>query len=164
MILTFNQLEDELYQIGSRFSSFDPLLFDYYINCLNLGTRAQELFQLDKWNIVETTVVTLQPQKGNNLRVLPAGDVSEYFYNSIALNEPNFYPFSYSQILMYFKRFMSYSFIYHDKRSETLNLCRHYKAKQMHENGYTDQQIADYFGEKELNNIRNYIYSQLYVV
>ena len=138
--------------------------FDYFTNVKNLGLRANEPFLLNNWNFVDNTYFTLKPQKGNDTRIFLPIELSEYFRSSIINKVSNYYPFSYSQFNMYFKRFSTQPFIYCDNRNESVNILRHYKAKTMKNEGKTDIEIATYFGERDLKNMRGYIYSDLYVI
>lgn len=163
MVLTYEQLSTHLEAVLSGCFSFDPFIYDYLKNLKNTGCRAMEMFDLNRWSIFDNENLQLIPQKGNLPRIILKNLLSEGF-NEAVINKPlSYYSFSYSQANFYFKRFSIYSFVYHDSRPETLNLFRHYVCKTMKLQGYSDQLISEYFGEIDITNIRNYIYSDLVV-
>lgn len=164
MILSNFQLDLLLTDCLERVSVKDTLLFDLFTNCYNTGLRINELLELNRWSLLENDIYLCNTEKGSNNRQFTSNELTELFKNSI-IHGFNCYEYnSYSTVNRYFSRYLAVTGIYHETKKMQLNLFRHNKAKLMHDLGFSDLEIKNYYGEVNIDNMRNYIYSELILI
>jgi hypothetical protein len=155
------ELDNYLLNCLNNASQKDALLFDMFTNFYNTGLRANEILQQNRWSITIDNKYLCDTEKNSLNRIFEESELTTMFVNGLK-NNYNPYDFnSYSTCKIYFSRFLGLSGIYHDTKKLQLSLFRHNKAKLLHDKGMTDEQIKEYFGEVEIMNMRNYIYSEL---
>lgn len=125
------------------------------------GCRFNELRSINRFQIVDSTNFTLQPQKGNNLRTLPFSIIPPEFLSMIQSQDDYFEGLTQSTASYYFRTFYYGKRIFHDNKQLTTNLFRHHFCKSLYNSGYTVSQIAYSLGERDQKNAENYIFSDL---
>lgn len=126
------------------------------------GCRFNELRQISRFSIIDSTQYTLQPQKGNNVRILPLNLLPPDFVAMIQTQSDYFEGLTQSTASYYFRSFYYNKRIFHDNKQLTTNLFRHNYCKYLHNAGYSILQIAFDLGERDQKNAENYIFSDLY--
>ena len=126
------------------------------------GCRFNELRQISRFSIVDSTQYNLQPQKGNNVRILPLNLLPPEFISMIQAQDAYFEGLTQSTASYYFRTFYFNKRIFHDNKQLTTNLFRHHFCKSLYNSGYTVSQIAYNLGERDQKNAENYIFSDLY--
>ena len=126
------------------------------------GCRFNELRQISRFSIIDSTDFSLQPQKGNNLRTLPISILPPEFISMIQAQDDYFQGLTQSTASYYFRTFYYNKRIFHDNKQLTTNLFRHHYCKYLYNAGYSISQIANNLGERDLKNAENYIFSDLY--
>ena len=126
------------------------------------GCRFNELRQISRFSIVDSTQYNLQPQKGNNVRILPLNILPPEFISMIQAQDAYFEGLTQSTASYYFRTFYFNKRIFHDNKQLTTNLFRHHFCKSLYNSGYTVSQIAYNLGERDQKNAENYIFSDLY--
>lgn len=126
------------------------------------GCRFNELRQVSRFSIIDSTDFSLQPQKGNNIRILPINLLPPEFISMIQTQDVYFEGLTQSTASYYFRTFYFGKRIFHNNKQLTTNLFRHNYCKALHNSGYTISQIAYSLGERDIKNAENYIFSELY--
>lgn len=125
------------------------------------GCRFNELRQISRFSIIDSTDFSLQPQKGNNLRTLPISIIPSEFLSMIQAQDDYFQGLTQSTASYYFRTFYFGKRIFHDNKQLTTNLFRHHFCKSLYNSGYSVSQIAYQLGERDVKNAENYIFSDL---
>lgn len=125
------------------------------------GCRFNELRSINRFQIVDSTDFSLQPQKGNNLRTLPISIIPTAFLSMIQSQNDYFEGLTQSTASYYFRNFYFGKRIFHNNKQLTTNLFRHHFCKDLYNSGYTVSQIATNLGERDQKNAENYIFSDL---
>ena len=125
------------------------------------GCRFNELRQISRFSIIDSTDFSLQPQKGNNLRTLPISMIPPEFISMIQAQDDYFQGLTQSTASYYFRTFYFGKRIFHNNKQLTTNLFRHHFCKALYNSGYTVSQIAYNLGERDKKNAENYIFSDL---
>ena len=125
------------------------------------GCRFNELRQISRFSIIDSTDFSLQPQKGNNLRTLPISIIPPEFISMIQAQDDYFQSLTQSTASYYFRTFYFGKRIFHNNKQLTTNLFRHHFCKALYNSGYTVSQIAYNLGERDPKNAENYIFSDL---
>ena len=125
------------------------------------GCRFNELRQISRFSIVDSTQYSLIPQKGNNVRILPLNLLPPEFISMIQAQSTYFEGLTQSTASYYFRTFYFNKRIFHDNKQLTTNLFRHHFCKALYNSGYTVSQIAYNLGERDQKNAENYIFSDL---
>lgn len=150
-----NNLEQLKYNYFDRAYSFE-LMF-------KTGCRVNETLELNRWNIINDNEISLQPQKGNLLRVFNKSIFENNFINAIENNLPISTNLTTDKLRYNLQQhFLDYGFIIGKKRSIS-HIFRHNYAKQLKLNGSTDLEIKSIMGEKKLSSAMAYIYSDVFV-
>lgn len=132
----------------------------------NAGCRVHELFDADRWLALSNTMVQVQPQKGNALRVLqfadigfPSLDAFQPTYNDMLRLPQRQYERIFSQVVhdINLWRFYEDGFA----RPST-HFFRHMKIKELFAQGYEKEYIAVWIGEKNVNNLDYYLNSSYF--
>lgn len=126
------------------------------------GCRFNELRSINRFQIVNSTDFSLQPQKGNNLRTLPISIIPTEFLAMIQSQDDYFEGLTQSTASYYFRNFYFGKRIFHDNKQLTTNLFRHHYCKFLYNSGFTVSQIAFNIGERDQKNAENYIFSDLF--
>lgn len=126
------------------------------------GCRFNELRQISRFSIIDSSDFSLQPQKGNNLRTLPISIIPSEFLSMIQAQDTYFEGLTQSTASYYFRTFYYGKRIFHNNKQLTTNLFRHHFCKSLYNSGYTVSQIAYNLGERDQKNAENYIFSELY--
>ena len=125
------------------------------------GCRFNELRQISRFSIIDSSDFSLQPQKGNNLRTLPISMIPPEFISMIQAQDDYFQGLTQSTASYYFRTFYFGKRIFHNNKQLTTNLFRHHFCKALYNSGYTVSQIAYNLGERDKKNAENYIFSDL---
>ena len=133
----------------------------------NTGCRYQELFQSDRWTLIGTTSVQVQPQKGNASRLLQLSSIG--VENAVVMG----------QIKDDMDRLPSrqydraFSLIVHQQglwrlyeegfAHPSTHFFRHVKIKELAAQGRDKSYIASWIGEKSEDNLDYYLSSHYYI-
>ena len=131
------------------------------------GCRIQELFQPERWKLVGTSTLQVQPQKGNALRVLQLSDLgfasAESFGPTLAdmARLPNR---QYERTVSLIVKEKSLWRLYENGFARpSSHLFRHVKIKELSAQGYDKAYIATWIGEKNIDNLDYYLNSSYFL-
>lgn len=131
------------------------------------GCRVQELFQRDRWSIVSSSTVQVQPQKGNALRILQVSDLG---FNDADDLAPTFADMIRLPSRQYERAFslivgqQGLWRLYEDGFAHpSTHLFRHVKIKELANQGMSKDYIATWIGERTADNLDYYLNSTYFV-
>lgn len=133
----------------------------------NAGCRVKELFEPDRWKVIGTNTLQIQPQKGNALRVIPLSDLGytssgqfEIVLDDIARLPLRQYERAFTEMVQAAGLWR----LYEDGFARPgTHLFRHVKIKELSLQGYDNSYIATWIGEKNVQNLDYYLFSQFFV-
>lgn len=131
------------------------------------GCRIQELFQPERWHPASNSLLQVQPQKGNAVRLLQFSDIgfenAEKFvptHQDMARLPSRQYERAFSLVV----RQKGLWRLYEDGFSRpSTHLFRHVKIKEMSAQGYDNGLIATWIGEKNVTSLEYYLNSQYFI-
>lgn len=130
------------------------------------GARITEMFQPFRWSFPTNTTIQIRPQKGNSLRSLQLSDLG---YSSIEEMKPlldDMARLPKGQYERAFSRAVVYAGLWRLTDTGYLHpsshFFRHLKIKLLNSEGFSEEYIAAWIGEKSVANIRYYIDSAFY--
>lgn len=133
----------------------------------NAGTRVNELFQADRWKLVSSSVVRVEPQKGNAMRFLNLQDIG--FANAeeykITLADMRRLPAGqYMRAFAYAVKCRGLWRLYDEGFAHpSTHMLRHLKIKELYQAGNEKEYIANWIGEKKVDNLDYYINSKYFL-
>lgn len=165
--LTTLQLSLLADEILSEMRSYRPEFYNLCRLQRLAGCRVQELFQPDRWKLLPPSMVQVQPQKGNALRVLQLSDIGFPDVDSFAPTHADMgrlpnrqYERAFSAIV----RQKGLWRLYEDGFARpSTHLFRHIKIKELASQGYDKAYIATCIGEKNQDNLDYYLNSRYFV-
>ena len=132
----------------------------------NIGCRVQELFDAGRWKVVSSSLLQVEPQKGNSTRLLSFSD--------IGYTDSNDFISTLSDIGRLPKRQYDRAFslmvknkglwrLYEDGFAHpSTHFFRHVKIKELAAIGYERGCIATWIGEKNVASLDYYLNSQFF--
>lgn len=163
MILTNAQVNTCCQTIISNASFQDALLFDLFTNYYQTGLRARELLEYSRWSLTFDNKFLVQTEKGSESRLFSMDELTERFVSLMLEGHEPYEYNSFSTVNLYFQRFLPYAYVRHHSKNLGVCLFRHNKIKIMKDGGYTFEQIRDYIGEVNINNVLGYYNSEIVV-
>lgn len=164
--LSVNQLEAYAGEILEFIQQYRHEFYGLAMLQYNCGCRINELFQRNRWTVVNQSTLQIQPQKGNNVRVLPCSDLGFANANAMAAIFADMerlpkgqYERCFSRAVEHVGLWRLYEYGYARPSS---HLFRHLKVKKMAAENFSVEQIGQYIGEKNLDNLNYYLNSQYF--
>lgn len=125
------------------------------------GCRANDVLKFNNWTLLGNGNLQLQPQKNNLLRIFEPSEVNNDFYNAIVENESYLDGLFYRKYQYYMEKILHTKYFKINDKPVSTHLFRYNYARQMKANGFTDVQIKEKLGERQLSSAQAYIYSQI---
>lgn len=125
------------------------------------GARANDILNFSRWTLLANGNVQLQPQKNNLLRIFTPEEVDSGFYSALVDNCNYFGGLYYRKYEYYLERVLHSHIFRVNQKPVSTHLFRYNYARKMKENGFTDVEIKDKLGERQLVSAQAYIYSQI---
>ena len=133
----------------------------------NAGCRVHELFDAERWSATSNTMLQVQPQKGNALRLLPFADIG---FTDAASFVPTHQDMSrlperqYERVFSETVRILGLWRLYEDGFARpSTHFFRHMKIKELYAQGFEKEYIAAWIGEKKVENLDYYLNSTYFV-
>ena len=164
-LYTYAEMVTDVTNFIPSYKLIDQYLGLYFEVLAISGLRITELIETSRFTFQypsgepQCYVSTL---KGSNARDFPASFFPSLFYEKVLANANYFTHVNASTISFQFKKYFPKKPIKHGDKNLTGSFFRHYFAKKMKNEGYTDLEIKMFFGEIDQRNMDNYIYSDLY--
>jgi uncharacterized protein (TIGR02145 family) len=139
---------------------YDELNEAFHI--LNLtGCRIQEIFEIERWSIVSGYNVTLQPQKGNNLRYITLDSDCDNFISNIVNQTKPFLGRTDSQFSNVYDKVATWSRQESGDKKITFYLFRYKYIKKLYSEGKTASEIATEMGYTTSSVVQNYLSAEI---
>nr|WP_319266666.1 FISUMP domain-containing protein [uncultured Draconibacterium sp.] len=125
------------------------------------GCRIQEIFQIERWSVIDGYNVQLQPQKFNNPRQIT---LNSDFDNFLAAIQNQYKPFlgrTYSQLENLFHKINPYGPIYSGSKYISNYFFRYLFVRELDADGKTPEQIAVIMGYTSPQAVNNYLSAPL---
>lgn len=133
--------------------------------CANMqyltGCRANDVLKFENWSVLMSGDIQLQPQKNNLLRVFSPLEIDSDFYSALLVNTNYLSGLMYRKYQYYIERILHTKYFRINDKPVSTHLFRYNYARQMKANGFTDVEIKDKLGERQLTSAQAYIYSQI---
>ena len=163
-VLQLGMVADE---IIDRLSRYRP----EFTNLLHMqrvaGCRISELFQPERWQLISSSQLQVQPQKGNKLRTLNLADLGNMNVETFERTLIDMHRLPQRQ----YER--AFSFVVAEvglwRRYDagfmhpSSHMLRHLKIKELRAQGYDTEYIANWIGEKAVASLDDYLDSVFFV-
>lgn len=165
--LTVMQLSIVADEIVERLSRYRPE-FSLLLRMQRVaGTRVSELFQPKRWQLLTSTQLQVQPQKGNALRILNLSDLGNMSADDFTRTLADMgrlpqrqYERAFAFVVAQAGLWRKYNDGYMHPSSHML---RHLKIKEMAAQGYDKEYIATWIGEKNVASLDYYLGSLFFM-
>lgn len=160
--LTLNDLNNNLNSVIAAAKSLSVAFNEFFSNLKFTGLRFSELKHTEKWYFDEKLNLFCPTLKGGMVRSNMQDIITPFLLDNIANDSHPFTHITNATACYWMFTFMPLKRIYHESKVISTHLFRHYVAKKMLNDGYSEEQIKYFFGEKDIGNMCNYIYSDLW--
>lgn len=152
-------IDRDLNRVCNCIAKHEQIFYPFFEVMYDLGVRAVESFDIGRWRIDSSGAVILQPQKNNDVRIFDQDLLSSTFISYIKgeLNVPHY--INYDRLNNAFKRYTMYHGIFVGNKKSSLHLFRHNFVKQQMLLGYSDIEIQQMLGERNIESAQAYINS-----
>lgn len=159
IVYSSDAIDRDLSRVCNCIAKHEPVFYPYFEVMYDLGVRAVESFDMSRWRVDASGAVILQPQKNNDVRIFDKSLLSNTFLSYIKgeLMVPEY--INYDRLNSAFRRYTMYYNIYVGNKVSSLHLFRHNFVKQQLKLGYTDEEIQEILGERNLKSAVSYINS-----
>lgn len=162
-VMQLSLLADEIRQ---KIESYRPEFTNIVRLHRNAGCRVHELFDAERWAATSNTMLQIQPQKGNALRLLPFADIGftdaasfQSTHNDMSRLPERQYERIFSETI----RNVGLWRLYEDGFARpSTHFFRHMKIKELYAQGFEKEYIAAWIGEKRVENLDYYLNSAYY--
>ena len=162
VFITHETLQVILQGFFSNIKGKSLIYYDFFWNLYKTGLRCSELKDFSLWEIHDGGNIVINTLKGGAPREHMESYLSLYCISQFTGGNPCYSRLAPSTLCYWLETFLPHKNIFHETKSLKTHLFRHALAKELKYNGQTDEQIAIFFGEKDINNMKNYINSELY--
>lgn len=144
-----------------------PELEPLYRMQRTIGCRVNELFEPWRWQLYQENFVIIQPQKGNNQRLLSLREMqieSVADFEILKHDMEHYSKRQYERAFAHGVRQIGLYQVFEDGFAHpSTHMLRHLKIKEMQDRGNTLEEIQTYIGEKCVDNLYYYLNSQFYI-
>jgi site-specific recombinase XerD len=125
------------------------------------GCRAVEAISPEMWQVVTPDVFALQPQKGNNIRIIPTVELPDLFTQVLLSDTDYVQSTTYQKLEYHLNRVIKKYDIRVGGKGVACHLYRHAYARGLKAGGASDNEIKQALGERRQSSADAYIYSQV---
>ncbi|MBR5594608.1 MAG: hypothetical protein IKS96_02700 [Fibrobacter sp.] len=133
----------------------------------NAGCRVNELFEPERWNSKSTSMLQVQPQKHNAMRLLQYVDIGytdSRDFEATHMDMSRLPKRQYERMFSIIVRDMNLWRLYKDGFARpSTHFFRHVKIKELYNQGQQKEFIASWIGEKKVENLDYYLNSTYFV-
>jgi hypothetical protein len=155
-------------QLNESLLIFVNALIEHYefagyclLDLYNLGFRYNELYHRENISEEDPDHWRIKTEKGSNDRIVLKSDFTTFFNNNLTNEYTSFVHCRITTMQRLFDRWYQYKNTMVQTKPIKTHLFRHNRIKQMNFQGMSEQEIADWFGELDIQNIHNYIISEI---
>ena len=164
--LTLDQLQMLVAELLANMCQYRPEFSRLLSLQRYAGTRVNELFQPERWEIQNDRVVHVQPQKKNALRVLNFADIGIQDAEEFQIVAADMQRLPKRQYERAFSKEVESLGLWREYENgfthPSTHLLRHLKIKELAANGASIEYIGSWIGEKNLDNLNYYLDSRFF--
>lgn len=154
-------------EIRQKIETYRPEFINIVRLHRNAGCRVHELFDPKRWISVSSSMLQIQPQKGNATRILPFVDIgfanaNDFMrtYKDMGRLPQRQYERVFSSVVKEIGLWRLYD---NGFARPSTHFFRHMKIKELFLQGFSKDYIAAWIGEKVVNNLDYYLNSAYYI-
>lgn len=161
-VFTYQELEALHIDFMHKTISLDPGLKTMFHLLSLYGFRYTEVYEVNRWTDFDQLNYNVDTAKNSNDRLIPKNTVPENYKRMITEETEKFDLCRYSTVARWFNYLFQYNDISVGNKEVSTHFFRYFSMKEKDSLGWSTQEIADYFGEVELNNVVNYVNASMY--
>lgn len=165
-LYTYSKLDSDLQSFITAVTSVSHYYSLAFQTLYDTGCRPSELFSANAWQNYDSTLITLQPLKGNGLRYIEKSIIDPEVVSSIEDGHVITSRLSLPTLQRYFQRLFHNrpTFIHSTLQLEPIGiyLFRHFAFKSKFAETGDRAATGQYFGEVDIKNTNGYIDSSLF--
>lgn len=152
-------IDRDLNRICNCVAKYEQVFYPFFEVMYDLGVRAVESYDISRWRIDASGAVVMQPQKGNDVRIFDKELLSSTFLSYIKgeISVPDY--INYDRLNGAFRRYTMYHGIFVGNKKASLHLFRHNFVKQQLLLGYSEEEIQQMLGERNIESAQAYVNS-----
>lgn len=158
-MITNESLNLNLLNVIRRAHISAPIFTPHLEIMYRTGCRASESINRHLWEYSSKDIMILHPLKGNLTRHFYIKDLPQSFLTYLFYENNIGYTVNYNKLSYLFSQLSLYRNIYIGNKASTLHLFRHNHVKLLLKEGYTEIEIKNTLGEKNLKSAMSYINS-----
>lgn len=159
-VLQLSLIADE---IRDKLTAYRPEFANLARLHRNAGCRVHELFEADRWSCQSNSLLQVQPQKGNAMRLLQFVDIGFTDARDFAATHADMSRLperQYERAFSLIVRDLNLWRLYDDGFARpSTHFFRHVKIKELYTQGNLKDFIASWIGEKKVENLDFYLNS-----
>lgn len=161
VIITDSELNTYCSGIAANPILYIPVMKDLVNLQYKTGCRINDILQHERWTVLGSGNLQLQPQKDNNTREFEYSEVTDKFYTSIIENTPLYAEISYRKYQYHLRQILNLYGLRLGDKGLCSHIFRHNYARQLKGSGMTDNDIKIRLGERNQSSANYYIYSTI---
>lgn len=162
-VLQLSLIADE---IRDKLTAYRPEFANLARLHRNAGCRVHELFEADRWSCQSSSLLQVQPQKGNAMRLLQFVDIGFTDARDFAATHVDMSRLperQYERAFSLIVRDLNLWRLYDDGFARpSTHFFRHVKIKELYAQGNLKDFIASWIGEKKVENLDFYLNSSYF--
>jgi hypothetical protein len=155
-IITSAQLDSTLQSFVNNLVSIYPFAGYCLMDLYTKGFRYNELYNRSNILLPDSTHYKILTEKGSNPRTFLRSEFTNFWNAELTIDTTAFINCRLSTMQRLFDRYYHYKNTKVGTKGIKTHLFRHNRVKQMILQGKTLQQVANYFGEVNVQNIKDY--------
>jgi len=158
-IYDLERFDLDMLEFSNKYLTHNIIFHSIFVDLFNTGLRSCEILDKNRFTLNENGEYLINTAKGSNDRVLNSLYFSELFNDAFLSGNFLYENISYQRLDYIFKISWGTPNVYQHKKRLSTHLFRHMLCKSMYNNAIEVQDIADFMGEVNNNNILGYINS-----
>lgn len=158
-VLTFVELKASLQAVQEPVPNYQAYIFNAFTTLFETGCRPNEIFDINRWTVQSNDIIRLQPSKKNLPRYFPIAQLPLEFVHQIETGEQLYYPYSIRRLRYHFNQFYMPAGTFVQGKDIELYLFRHYYIKELDNQGFNADEIAQKMGYTTTTVVSGYINS-----
>lgn len=161
-IVTLEELETAVPIFLGRVLQNNIVQASIYQNQSNTGARYHDIARLSNWSVKNGNSFVLKPLKNNDIRIFSKDDIDVMLMQQIVHGYDMYSRSSYKSGVEVFNAMFPIRKMQVKGKPIKTHIFRHIKAKRLKRDGYSDNEIRLYLGERSQRSANDYIYSTIY--
>lgn len=160
-VLTTNEIKLYLEEILNVALLYNPRIYNSLLIQFLTGCRVGEV-DIARWLFTGNNTYLLFTEKGGGTREFTTNEIPKYFQNFVETRDESLILNSYSAMNYQFTQARQGQKTYTQNKEIKLHLFRHYKARLLFEQGFSFNQIKDYYKINSAQVAANYVQDNIF--